>query len=68
MIETEAKLSDIDVKPAADPVAEAVNGTANIDNTLPTTEISVTKEWKDGTDASGGNCRNDSCYKCGCGR
>ena len=58
VVETAATFMDANVKPVTDPVAGITieantrSVTVNIDNTLPTTDISVTKLWKDGTVAN----------------
>ena len=53
VVETEAKLSAITLT-TAEPV-QIENGSAVVENTLPETGITVTKQWKDGTTATGGN-------------
>ena len=53
VVETEAKLSAITLT-TAEPV-QIENGSAIVENTLPETGITVTKQWKDGTTATGGN-------------
>ena len=55
VVETEALISDTSVKPEADPIVSVTDGVADVINTLPETEISVTKQWKDGTTPEGGN-------------
>jgi len=52
VVETAATVYGENVKPANDPTVQVANGvTANIDNTLPTVDITAKKQWqdKDGT-------------------
>ena len=51
VVETAATVLTDDVKPETDPTVEVSDGTVNIDNTLPDTGISVTKQWKDGSES-----------------
>ena len=55
VVETEAIISGISVKPESDPAVPVTDGTADVNNTLPETEFSVTKQWKDGLTDTGGN-------------